>query len=304
MPLYKYVTDNTAINILAKRSIRFTQPCAFNDPFEFLPQFIRRGKSLSHIEGKFEFTLDTPCREGIMISDCGGLSEANNDEAARVLLQALSERVGVLCLTRNPLNLLMWAHYCGDHKGAVIELDEEHPFFANTFPVVYSETRPIYELSNFMGIPVPMADFYVKSDIWAYEQEVRISKPLNRAKDVSPQTQEEPVFVYDLPPECILGVTLGARMSDANKQEIWSLVKDTHIYLEQAVISNWNFELRKEVAKPRGKLAGTPMISPATAAIFLKEPGPIGEVAKFMLEEHPLAYAVRLPTTRRSGEVK
>lgn len=304
MPLYKYVTHTTAINILEKRTIRFTQPCAFNDPFEFLPQFIRRGKSLSHIEGKFEFSLNAPCREGILISSCGDLSEANNDEAARVLLQSLSERVGVLCLTRNPLNLLMWAHYCGDHKGAVIELDEEHPFFTNTFPVVYSKKRPIYELSDFMGTTVPLADFYVKSDIWDYEQEVRISKPLNRAKDVSTQNNEEPVFVYDLPPECILGVTLGSRMNDESKQKIWGLVKDTHIYLEQAVIANWNFELRKELVKPTGKLEGSPAISSATAAIFLKEPGPIGEVAKFMLEEHPLSHAVRLPTTRRSSEGK
>lgn len=298
MPLYKYVTDSTAVRIFSERTIRFTQPCAFNDPFEFLPQFIRQEENLWHIEGRFTFSLNSPHRKGIEVNDCAELTEANNDEAARFLVEELSKHVGVLCLTKNPNNLLMWAHYCYEHRGAVIEFDEDHPFFSNTFPVLYAEKRPVYNLSDFIEKTVPLSDFYVKSDKWKYEQEVRISKPLHGARKVSSTDGDAPVFVYDLPPECILGVTLGARMSDTKKQEIWSLVKDTHISVEQAIISNWNFALRRESAKPKGKFDGFPTISLATAAIFLKEPAPLGEIARQIHERHPLSAAVRLPTVR------
>lgn len=121
----------------------------------------------------------------------------------------------------------MWAHYCDKHSGAVIEFDEEHPFFKDVFPVKYKDNRPIYALKDFHEKTVPLADLYVKPSVWKYEDEVRIAKPLKEASVVLDKESNDPKHLFSLPEDCILGVTIGARMPIEKKVEIWMLVKET-----------------------------------------------------------------------------
>lgn len=269
MPIYKYVTAQTAIRILCSHTIRLTQPSAFNDPFEFLPQFIRRGEELHRIDCVFRFDLQAERRKGIEKKDASSWDAKTSDIAARELLAELDKQIGVLCLTRNPQNLLMWAHYSDEHKGAVIEFDEKHPFFSGVIPVLYRKKRPIYAFSDFQDRTAPIADLCVKSKIWEYEKEVRIVKQLKDACIVRDKESQNPKYLFSLPPESIKGVTLGARMPVEQKHEIWKLIRHTEISIDIAQIANWEYALRSAPFKLRGKDTDYPVISTDTTDIIL-----------------------------------
>ena len=107
MPLYNYVAAKTAIKVL-NGSIRVTQPGAFNDPFELLPQFI----TPRIITDRVEYSLSVGCvgsrRKGILRNWIKEESRFKGDFQARNIVKSLNSVIGLLCLSRNPASLLMW----------------------------------------------------------------------------------------------------------------------------------------------------------------------------------------------------
>lgn len=101
-----------------------------------------------------------------------------------------SEKSVLICVSKNPLNFLMWAHYAEQHKGLVIEFDFQNILIENSlgsagikmFPVDYRNERPIIDVlidpdtkewsDQFNDFPL------VKSLDWKYEDEYRtVSAP-------------------------------------------------------------------------------------------------------------------------------
>lgn len=172
MILYKYYGFNSGISALKSRNLGFRQPAFFNDPFEFT--------CFSHLQ----------------------------TETALKLFKDIKESVGVLSLTRNPLNELMWSHYGEEHRGFVIGYEVDDSFLTSTefnlIPlqegdVVYTNTKtpqPISE-ENIAEIwfdsvgepPTPEREawhriwlkkmFLTKHAAWSYEEEVRVVKKLD-----------------------------------------------------------------------------------------------------------------------------
>lgn len=166
MAIYKYVTEER-IDILENGFIRFTQPSAFNDPFEVYPYFksIADNDSVenliaeqwSHqslekiIEERFQEQLnekpflrlipdfEKTFKEGMAkLMPMGrrfaeGILKIDSPETRSFVLssirQALDKTIGILCLTEKPDNLLMWAHYSNCNQGFVIEFDEKNRYF-------------------------------------------------------------------------------------------------------------------------------------------------------------------------------
>lgn len=154
MKLYKYVTAEAGIGILRQWKIRFTPPACFNDPFEMRPYFLRpegerfkaeateinsRGREAS------PFSAAHAAQRGLAISTDSPVKWPPDpaDEIRRVQelyadrmrgrwqdrWNEFNSLVGVLCLTGNPKNFLMWAHYANGHRGMLIEFDPEDAFF-------------------------------------------------------------------------------------------------------------------------------------------------------------------------------
>jgi hypothetical protein len=166
MSLYKYVTADR-IDILQKGLIRFTQPSAFNDPFDCKPflQSMTRGLDFSEtikispleIDKAFAESkrqnpdlpisprLERKLRNGLK-EFINSLSEQPMERLERLLEQedtkslfrdalprGLDLSIGILSLAEESNNILMWSHYSEDHTGFVIEFDEEHSYFKPTF---------------------------------------------------------------------------------------------------------------------------------------------------------------------------
>ena len=291
MSLYKYVKFEDLKKILGG-SIRFTQPGAFNDPFEMVPE-LYVPEVFESKEVNFQFSVTAPRREprvGELHDDFE--SDYLSDQNSRRILKSLNQAIGILCLSRNRSSLLMWSHYADSYSGAIVEFDETHEFFTGHFNMEYSEHRPKIDIASYTdgGEHIPIAELCVKSKEWGYEKEVRVVRSLSDCTCVG-TANGFPVYVMDVPADCIKSVILGERMKVGQQREIWNLARDmTEVSLHLDAVSNWGYEFRSEPIRLAGM--DNPSISPRTAHIFSDQEGPIGEIANYLLEKHPLSGMV------------
>ncbi len=287
MSLYKYVKFKDLKRIL-DGSIRFTQPGALNDPFEMVPE-LHVPREFGTREVNMQFSVTAPRREpipGTIADDFA--SEHCSDQNSRRILASLNQAIGILCLSKDGSSLLMWSHYADSYSGAVVKFDQTHEFFSGHFDVMYSQHRPKVDIAGYTDTdePIPIAELCVKAKEWQHEQEVRVVRNLADCKCID-AANGLPIYVMDVPPDCIESVILGERMPASHQREIWETVKDMRdvsLYLD--AVSNWGYEFRKEPIKLEGL---NPIVSPRTAHIFAKETGTYDEIARWQIEKHPLS---------------
>ncbi|BBI62577.1 hypothetical protein HSBAA_38830 [Vreelandella sulfidaeris] len=172
MILYKYMSFGAARKVIDTLSLGFSCLEDLNDPFECTAFGFK--DSDESISAK---TATGACRN------------------------RFSRKYGVLSLTRQPLNALMWSHYGDSHQGVVLGFDSDSAGFSdpqsNVIPsqygeMIYSATKPHndlpvigeHELMNIGGslrfdsnaFNLMKRAFLYKSLEWAYEEEVRVVK--------------------------------------------------------------------------------------------------------------------------------
>lgn len=277
--------------------MRFTQPSAFNDPFELLPEIVMPAAEPERkINVKFDLVAE---RRSPPVGNVDDIPDgySSGDPTSRDIVQLLNNQIGICCLSRKSDSLLMWSHYAGQYSGAVIEFDATHEFFVHLIEVEYRATRPRKYLSMYLiDDPIPVAELCVKSDQWEYEHEVRIVRCLADCEQVGKDKRGFPVYTQRLPIEAIKTITLGERMNTADMREIFCRVMDTSVGLALAAIDLAGYAFRREVIKypvPLNKMG--PWMTPRTARIFSDLTSARGEFARALIEVHPLSKIVNKP---------
>jgi hypothetical protein len=287
--LYKYVTIRT-LKMVLNGTIRFTQPGAFNDPFELLPEMVVHK---NHEEENVNFTFDMLSnRRNPAVGSVFSVSDdhVSSDIDFRNIVKQLNKSIGILCLSKSANSVLMWSHYADQYRGAVIGFDADHEFFTGQIEMEYSEERPKKDVTIYGSGPIPIAELCAKSIDWKYEQEVRIVRALkdcNKAK--KGDDGDFSVFTMRVPRECIATVSLGERTPVMSQREIYDLVRNTEIGLSLSAVDNNGYLFRQEIVKfsgPGSEKIG-PMVSPRTAHIFSHLKTDFGEMARWMIEKHP-----------------
>lgn len=174
-------------------------------------------------------------------------------------LREIDEEVGIFSLTRSHENLLMWAHYADEHRGAVVEIDIAAPEFVapsvsgqEAREVRYSSSRPRLLLED----EVRFEPFFTKSPQWAYEEEYRIVRRLKDATEVESTAGDGyPVRVFSCPSHCIRSVIVGQRFYK-NRMDLIGAIRDRlmqlkHILVRQARLDLHEYRLRFEEIEPR-----------------------------------------------------
>ena len=183
--LFKYVSNPDFI--LEDGYIRATQLSALNDPFE--ANYDKKG-----------------LRE---------LAKHFDDMSGKEIIDYIEKhkyKIGVICFSETKDNLLMWAHYANEHKGALIgfsvsnetifeNLISPHDssfmdycmYLGKCLPIKYRK-QPLYKIDKFdrdySNVCVEKEDrilfeiFQHKSDEWIYEKEHRITLRLEQADKV------------------------------------------------------------------------------------------------------------------------
>jgi hypothetical protein len=98
--------------------IRFTQPGAFNDPFELLPEIC---VPTSQAEQEIAIAFDIRAkRRNPAVGEVGENADGYDcsDITSRHILRKLNQSIGILCMSRVADSLLMWSHYAHQYAGA------------------------------------------------------------------------------------------------------------------------------------------------------------------------------------------
>lgn len=222
MKTYKYLGKASAKIFLENQTIRFSQPKAFNDPFELQPEFHLTDESF--IEGE-----ERPCKfvihdhqssyEKYILTNRRIGTQSRKLDGKNIFSQ-LNDKVGILCLTQAetlmPANLLMWAHYAESHQGLVIEFKPDCEFIKEFSPVHYLPRRPVIDAKLFYENEyVAIGDLYFKSDVWAYEKEIRITKALSECMKLSIKDySDNDIYVSEVPLDDIKCIYLGCNSSE------------------------------------------------------------------------------------------
>lgn len=265
-PLFKYTTLDTGVIILRTGRLRWSSPLHFNDLSEFqrmphfepsldesiskLPEIIaeiaignkqvgeNKLKNAPKILLKMVRTLinsgmepDTATRE--LINQYHGADEKMHKTLEATFESFRVNTARVFCLTTEPDNDVMWAHYAGNHTGIVLgfrhlpELDT--PFMAAK-PVIYSRQAPVagsgidfllYGNTPELSKKILNAVCYTKSYRWDYEKEWR-------AITWRPEEQEMEYGDYKFFPEELESVCFGAKSDNSCLNEVKDIILDRY----------------------------------------------------------------------------
>lgn len=180
-PFYKYMSPETAMIVAESKTVRYSSPDTFNDPFEFhsglhfdfnpdsIPsKFLQRLEELASASTPPPVDPTDPWGKLVLLVRSNyathgipkSLRTERGIDAFQFFLDTLRDTqlryqehwwttlrpgVRVFCVSEVANNPLMWAHYARDHTGAVYEfwsLPEEDNALSVARPVEYLDAPP------------------------------------------------------------------------------------------------------------------------------------------------------------------
>lgn len=252
--LYKYLDIVGAKCMIGNRNLQFTNASQLNDPFDCHPKLI----DYSNVP---EINPQTGIKKEWWIE------KYEND--------ALNLRNDTWLCSLSKINnsLLMWSHYCNNHKGVCIGLDidkvlESTPLlFGNTFC-----TPLVFEVNYQNIIERPIAyhsaqdlfsyQWRTKAKEWEYEQEVRLVMPCPNARYAAftsaQYKQRKKKKVWDwreihhympLKDDCFESIYFGVNIDKSEKDKIIQYVRNMQINLYQMEVDSDAFKLQPTAIK-------------------------------------------------------
>jgi len=240
--LYKYgsITKPEYLReVLLDNKIYCSSPFDFNDPFDCRPRVVvgRTKQELRDAKKVIEGILHkrTNFDRNSRRAEAGRLiKKIQKSENLTDAYKSLLSRAGVYCLSAKKDNLLMWAHYSDKHKVYCLEFSTEPKgsFFSGAKELGYERNYPVVKMFTADKHDWGNESFLTKSTDWAYEEEWRL-------------TSKEPGHI-DFPPEALLGVILGCRMSDTERQQIlaWNATRHPPVKIYQTIMHEREFKLQ------------------------------------------------------------
>ena len=182
-----------------------------------------------------------------------GIRPSVNQALERGLADKVPSMLGVLCLSKNLNQPLMWSHYAQSHQGLMIEFDASHSAlnkrrsekddFGFLRDVVYSERRPTLNIDALNDGRGFQTFALTKSSHWSYEEEQRFVWPLEQCD----KSEDGTVSLIALPPASVVSVTLGCRASEATEDQLLQTLAGqescAHIVVRRARMHPKEFEL-------------------------------------------------------------
>ena len=251
--LYKYLDIIGAKSMIGNKNLQFTNASQLNDPFDCHPKLLDYSKVPKH---KLQGWIPEKWR----------IEKEEND--------ALNLRNNTWLCSLSKVNdsILMWAHYCYNHKGVCIGFDIDKvmqsvpPMFGEIYlqPLVLDvQYKSIIERTNGYCNAMGLFNYQwqTKAKEWEYEQEVRLvmPKPCAMYAALTPAQAKHPKETWDwreihhympLKGECFDSIYIGVNTDKAERE--W-MIKYAHeklnpnIKLYQMRVDANAFRLRPEI---------------------------------------------------------
>lgn len=250
--LYKYLDIKGAKCMIGNHNLQFTNATRLNDPFDCHQKLLDYSNVPTSNWIPKEWQKEIYENEVFYLRDntwlCS-LSEIND-------------------------SILMWAHYCYNHKGICIGLDLDK--VKESYPPMLCENlaepliidvqyKDIIERPNGCQSTIDTLNYQwkTKAKDWAYEKEVRIVMPYPTMESaaLTPEQVEHPEEVWDsrdihhyidLKGECFDSIYFGVDTDEAEKEWIIKYARkmNPQIKLFQMKVDANAFRLNPEVIKP------------------------------------------------------
>lgn len=247
-------------DLILNNRIYYSNPLQLNDPFDckmygtkfseesverFMGERIKRGMALVEMMQPRTVPLPKEVKSVFLEESVKKNRQKALDECAQVIqgLHDLVEKeIGVLCLSSDPMNILMYSHYADRHRGVCLEFTLQKDNIFNPEPVRYVRDFPSLDfgLSHDVNKALAVALVATKSKDWEYEQEYRSLK-------------ERGAGIIEIPDNYLSGIIFGCAASDETVQAVMDVVKQSgkNIKLSKAVKSDSSFSLSiKEMGTP------------------------------------------------------
>ena len=241
--LFKHCPNSPEVisGLFERHRIRFTQPYALNDPFEFNPAI--RFDSDENDYRYYEYD-DVTYPSNYLVNWLN-------------LIESRINAFGILSLTDNPFSYEMWSHYANGHKGFLIEfnvgnktkpsieLEKGSPLPIYRVRYVSTNTVDLDKMRNKKG-RIPESQFrdrifLRKTKLWKYEREYRAIRRLDSCETYKPPTvrtsyRDTNVYLFPMSIDCMLSVTFGVNTPVEDKRRIVDLCAGHNISFLQALI--------------------------------------------------------------------
>ena len=251
--LYKYLDIKGATCMIGNQDLQFTNASQLNDPFDCHPKLI-------------DYSNVPASRLHGWIPEEWWIEKEEND--------ALNLRNDTWLCSLSKVNdsILMWSHYCYNHKGVCIGLDLDKvmesvpPMFGSMYvePLVFDvQYQDIIERPNAYRSAQDRFSYQwcTKAKEWEYEQEVRLvmPEPTPMYAAFSPEQTEHPKEVWDwreihhympLKGECFESIYFGVNTDQTEKEKIIKYARkklNPQIKLYQMCVDENAFRLRAEM---------------------------------------------------------
>jgi len=231
---YKPLTQFT-LDIIANQRIYYPLPESFNDPFDTQCSFKKNSAVVpSTNQKKIAVAFPDEDPNELVAFTRKDLSTSINDFKSKL------KNFGILSLSENARDILMWSHYADDHKGVCIELERnennELGSAEATRKVAYTKNYPSLNSKTLLNEKSLEASLkrilYTKSVHWSYEKEWRTFK----------QKGDE---VYPVPGK-IRSITFGVRASEMNIDIVKKLINGSSLQLYQAQLKENEFGIKRK----------------------------------------------------------
>ena len=196
--IYKYYTNekNRLQDTLNNRTIWFSKPMDFNDPFD-----CRLIVDTNNTEKEVIEFADYLCsKRTVTEADrlkvrLNFLNPKYRYKIANESIQNAVSKSGVSCFSKNRDSILMWSHYSNSHKGYCLKFDllKDSNFFMVPVIVDYKARYPYF---NHIRDSKDLFTFIFgnKFSDWSYEEEIRIVKQEQGNVKINPDSIVEISF--------------------------------------------------------------------------------------------------------------
>lgn len=226
--------------LILENELFFSAPAKFNDPFDVSIPF---RFDLLCVDEKERYCLDLAnqfypnlslTKRKLKALEIGESSLFNDGSSLRAL-EEIRNNVGIVSLSKNRSNILMWSHYANSHKGICIGFNAKkllNEVQCRLDEVSYSEDYPIlkYILPQHEEVTKLLV---TKSSFWQYEEEYRLIKANFPNKEIK--------LSYEVFEEVILG----CQMPNDEKKALKNLISKKYKYVKilEAVQDKYQFKL-------------------------------------------------------------
>ena len=219
---YKMDTEKLTLGVFNDSQLKYQYPLNFNDPYDCLCTIKLDFKSFKKTD--FEnFIRSKVTAKAWLENKNKYLKIVESKFNSQEYIEEFRKYIAVTCFNNAPLNILMWSHYADHHRGFMLEFRYkkiENNYRNLPMPVIYSNEYPRltvpWNLKYIRQDKELLAEFVVKqllikSEIWRYEKEFRVSTTNSLFKKYDPNT--------------LASVILGSQISDSDEKAIISAIE-------------------------------------------------------------------------------